>query len=97
MIATYTITIDGSSSGNVIAQPFTVEVDKLTYMDNDTNSQLVVYSCCKNQAAEECANDDIAKVLSFDLPVMTASKNADLTATFETALTAAYGANWSKN
>lgn len=96
MLATYTITQNGSSNGNVIAQPFTVEVTKLTYME-EPSSNLVVYSCCKNQANEHCGNDDIAGVLVFDLPAMSSSKNADLTATFETALTAAYGGNWSKN
>lgn len=97
MLANYTITIDGLSNGNVIAQPFSVEVTKMTYQNQGNNSQLVVYSCCKNKADEHCENDAIAKVISYELPVMTSSKNADLTTTFEVALTEAYGSNWTKD
>ena len=97
MLATYTITQNGLANGNVIAQPFTVEVTKMIYQDDDYKTQLVITSCCKNQADQHCGNDDIAEVLNFDLPAMGSSKNADLTATFEIALTTAYGGNWSKN
>ncbi len=96
MLASYTITQNGSSNGNVIAQPFIIEVQNLYYRGGD-NNRLDVVSCTKNGSDVACANDDISNSLSFDLPIMSASKNADLTATFETALTAAYGANWSKN
>jgi len=97
MLGEYTITQNGVSNGNVIAQPFTIEVHNMYYRDSPDNSRLDILSCTKNGTGDACKNDDIADSLSFDLPAMGSSKNADLTATFETALTAAYGANWSKN
>ena len=93
MLASYTITQNGTSNGNIISQPFTIEVHNMYYRSD----RLDVLSCTKNGSDVACVNDDIADALSFDLPAMSSSKNADLTATFETALTAAYGGNWSKN
>jgi len=93
----YTITQNGSSNGNVIAQPFTIEIHSLLYITESNVEKLNIVSCTKNGSDEPCHNDDIDGSLNFELPGMGSSKNADLTATFETALTAAYGGNWSKN
>jgi hypothetical protein len=45
---TYTITTDGSSSGNVIAQPFTITVTSMNYIDENGISRLQIGTCCEN-------------------------------------------------
>lgn len=94
MLKTYTITQNGSSNGNVIAQPFTIELHKICYVDKDGVSRMEVHSCTKNGSSEECANDDIASFKGYALPGMGSSKNADLSG-FEADLEAAYPGNWS--
>jgi hypothetical protein len=89
---TYTVTVNGSSNGNVIAQPFTIEVDAMNY---DSNT-LIIKTCTKNGSDDVCANDNIASELDFSLPSMSTSKNNDLSNTIEPLLDAAYGVgNWS--
>jgi hypothetical protein len=92
---TYTITTDGSSSGNVIAQPFTITVTSMNYIDENGISRLQIGTCCENSLGNHCVNDDVAPVLNYDLPSMSASKNADLAATLEVLLQEVYPDNWS--
>jgi hypothetical protein len=106
MLAKYTVTQNGLSNGNVIAQPFSIEVHAMMYRseevpDDEGNpvveSDLTIVVCTKNGANNACDNDNIPNSNLYDLPLMSASKNSDLTATIEVDLTAAYGANWSKD
>jgi hypothetical protein len=92
---TYTITTDGSSNGNLIAQPFTIEVVGMNYIDENGISKLIVSTCCENQSGNHCVNDDVAAVLNYELPVMSSSKNADLAATLEVLLEQVYPGAWS--
>lgn len=104
-LKTYTVTVNGASNGNVISQPFTIELHQLSYVSDGTLdaegnpiTYMAVSSCTKNGGGNDCANDDIANYNQFALPAMTSSKNADLAATdsFEDLLDAAYGVgNWS--
>jgi hypothetical protein len=92
---TYTITTDGMSNGNVIAQPFTIKVEQMIYADNEYASKLIVSLCTMNGSDCVCANDDIPSQNKFELPVMTSSKNSDLAATVEVLLQEVYPGNWS--
>jgi hypothetical protein len=96
-LKTYTVTVDGTSKGLVIPQPFTIEIHQMSYVAGETeNSYLAISSCTKTNSGEPCSNDDIADRIQADMPAMTSSKNADLTAEFESLLDAAYGSgNWS--
>jgi len=101
----YTITENGSSNGNVISQPFTIEVHQISYvsdgqLDAEGNpiEYMAVSACTKNGAGECCANDDISDYNHFEtLPGMGSSKNADLASAnnFESLLEAAYPGKWS--
>lgn len=91
--ATYTITVNGNSNGNVIVQPFTIEVLRMEYNED----ALVVDSQTINGSGNNCENDDILNRKGYAFPAMTSSKNTDLANSIEADLTAAYGANWSKN
>lgn len=106
MLAKYTVTQNGLSNGNVIVQPFTIEVHAMGYRSEevlDSEGSPVVESdvslavCTKNGSDEACDNDDIPNRKTYAMPAMSATKDADLTATIEADLTAAYGANWSKD
>jgi hypothetical protein len=109
MLAKYTVTQNGSSEGNVIAQPFGIEIHRMDYgsvtragVDDDgnpieiTEEGMSIVSCTKNGSDTPCDNDDIPQSKMYPLPAMGSSNNADLSA-FESDLTAAYGANWSKD
>ncbi len=91
---TYTITTDGTSNSNVIAQPFTIEVTQMVYNDNQFAQSLTVGVITKNGADVECCNDDIPQSNTYDLPAMTSSKNSDLS-DFEALLEEKYPGNWS--
>lgn len=92
---TYTITQNGNSNGNVIAQPFIIEVHKIEYIDANGVSTTRISTCTKNGSDVPCHNDDIASSKDYDLQGMSSSKNADLAATLEVDLEAAYPGNWS--
>jgi hypothetical protein len=92
---TYTITTDGISNGNVIAQPFTIKVEQMLYTENQFQTALIVSLCTMNGSDCVCANDDIPSQNKFELPVMTSSKNSDLAATVEVLLQEVYPGNWS--
>jgi len=88
---TYTINVDGNSEGNVIASPFTINVEELQYLHDN----LVLITSTVNSTGVKCNNDDIAGRLEYDSPAMSSSKNADLTSTIEADLDSAYGqGNW---
>jgi hypothetical protein len=91
----YTITQNGSSDGNVIASPFTIEVHQMTYFSEDNLEYVLIETCTKNGSDKLCANDDINVEQEYALPAMGASKNADLTATLEVTLQEKYPGNWS--
>ena len=103
-LKTYTITTNGDSKGNVIQQPFTIEVHNMQYRDSgggDTGLFLLV--CTMNGSGQTCANSDLegqgygddGTTKTYALPAMDSSKIADLVATIEVDLTNAYGGNWS--
>lgn len=92
---TYTITQNGSSNGNIISQPFTIEVHSMIYRDSEDAQRLDISVCTKNGSDVPCNNDDIPNVTSYDLPIMSSSKNADLTATIEVLLEEKYPGKWS--
>jgi len=92
---TYTITQNGSSNGNAIAQPFTIEVHMMIYRDNEAGSRLDISVCTKNGGDDPCDNDDIPNVTSYDLPAMSTSKNNDLSNTLEVLLEEKYPGKWS--
>ena len=96
MLKSYTITQNGLSNGNTINQPFTIEVHKMNYIGVGQAGvdQLEVHVCTKNGGNHFCKNDEIESVVVLDLPVMTSSKNSDLSG-LETLLTEAYDSNWS--
>ena len=91
MIKEYTITTNGLSDGNVITQPFKIEVKMIQYHSDSFTLEL----CTCNSIGKNCVNDDIKDILQFDLPPMSSSKNADLSSTLEVALQAAYPGAWS--
>jgi hypothetical protein len=90
MIKEYTITVDGLSNGNVIAQPFKVKIHAMQY-----GTKLTLGTCTCNSEDVECINDDIENTPIFDFPVITTSKQADLAATIEVLLEEKYPGNWS--
>lgn len=96
MLKSYTITQDGKSKGNTISQPFTIEVHKMDYISAHQSgiNKLVVHTCTINGGNHSCSNDDIESVFVTDLPVMSSSKNSDLS-DFETVLQEKYPNNWS--
>lgn len=96
MLKSYTITQNGSSNGNTIEQPFTIEIHKMDYIAVHQSgvNKLLIHTCTKNGSEHSCKNDDIENVVSVELPVMTSSKNSDLSA-FETILEDKYSGNWS--
>ena len=96
MLKEYSVTVNGSSNGNVIAQPFTIVIHKIEYTDQvDINQSMVVSSCTKNATGDMCDNDNVKSTEVFDLPAMTSSNNANMSA-FEALLDTVYGVgNWS--
>ena len=90
MIKEYTVTTNGSSNGNVIAQPFKVKIHAMQY-----GEVLTIGACTCNANDVECDNDDIQKTEKYDLPVLSSSKNADLSNTIEVLLEEKYPGNWS--
>ena len=62
---TYTITTDGISNGNVIAQPFTIKVEQMLYTENQFQTALIVSLCTRNGSDCVCANDDIPSQSKF--------------------------------
>jgi len=91
---TYTITTDGTSNGNAIAQPFTIEVTQMIYNDNQFAQSLTVGVITKNGSDVGCHNDAISNSNTFDLPAMSSSKDSDLSG-FEALLEEKYPGNWS--
>ena len=94
-LKTYTITQNGSSNGNVIAQPFTINVHKIEQIDANGLLATRVSVCTKNGSGDVCENDDIASSKNYDLQSMGSSKNNDLVNTLEVDLEAAYPGKWS--
>lgn len=96
MLKRYTVTVNGTSNGNTIAQPFTIDIHKIGYQSEEGyEDNMMVSSCTKNASGDFCENDDIKSVETFELPSMASSKNLDLTP-FEGLLDVAYGVgNWS--
>jgi hypothetical protein len=90
MIKEYTITTNGMSKGNVITAPFKVQVNVMDY-----KNVLKVCVCTVNGTNVVCDNDDITGVLTYGLPALTSSKEADLTATIEVLLEEVYPGAWS--
>lgn len=89
---TYTINVDGNSEGNVIASPFTINVEELQYLHDN----LVLITSTDTGNGTPCTNSDIAGRIEYDSPAMSSSKNADLTSTIEVDLDNVYGqGNWS--
>ena len=102
-LALYTVTVDGSSQGNAIKAPFDIEIIQMAYVDEtdpytgEIFSKLIISPCTRNSAGEMCKNDDIPDRSEYDLPVMTSSKNTDLSNSIEQTFNTVYGAgNWSK-
>ena len=93
-LKTYTITMDGNDNGNVIAQPFTIEVAQVSSLDEGDSSFTQVRVCTKN-ANGQCGNSDIADTKNYDLQPMSSSMNAALSNTIEQDLEAAYPGKWS--
>ena len=94
-LKTYTITQNGSSNGNVIAQPFTIEVCKIEQINVNGVEATRVSTCTKNGNGDICDNDDIPAYKDYDLQPMTSSKNNDLVNTLEADLNSAYPGSWS--
>ena len=90
----YTITTNGDDNGNVIAQPFTIEVAEVSHLSEGETSRTQIRVCTKN-AAGICSNDAIPDVNNYDLQGTSLSTNAVLTSTFEVDLEAAYPGSWS--
>ena len=91
----YTITKNGKANRNTITQPFTIEVQGMQYLDEENeDSQLIITTCTKNGGGTLCINDDIPQKNVYRLPVMTSSKNTDLSE-LETDLEAKYPGKWS--
>ena len=94
----YTITVDGDDNGNVIAQPFTIEVIQLMHVSEMVGEEIIemtkVQVCTKN-GTMMCGNTDIPDSNTYDLQQMSSSSNAVLANTIEVALEAAYPGNWS--
>jgi hypothetical protein len=64
---TYTITTDGSSSGNVIAQPFTITVTSMNYIDENGISRLQIGTCCENKLAVKTIQEIIVLMMILHL------------------------------
>lgn len=93
-LKTYTITVDGDDNGNVIAQPFTIDVHQIASLDEGESSFTQVRVCTKN-AIGMCQNSDIPDSNNYALQSMASSSNAVLAATIEVDLEAAYPGAWS--
>lgn len=87
----YTITVDGSSHENVIKAPFKIMVNDINY----NGSKMVLGTCTCPSVGVNCHNDDVDSILINELPEMSSSKNADLSATIEVLLESKYPGNWS--
>lgn len=96
MLKTYTVTTNGDSDGNVIVQPFTIEILNMQYSSEGPEDKLIVTTCTRNGSGNVCENSDIPHYNEFALPGMTSSKNTDLSNSIEGLLDTAYGnGNWS--
>ena len=93
-LKTYTITMDGNDNGNVITQPFTIEVAQISSLSEGESSLTQVRVCTKN-ANGQCGNSDIADTKNYALQSMSSSANAVLSNTIEADLEAAYPGKWS--
>jgi hypothetical protein len=95
-LKTYTINVDGKSGGNTISSPFTIDVVKMNYTKQDDLDSLEIQACTCNGDGDECINDDIPMVGTYDGQIITSSKQNDLSNTFENTLNEKYGpGNWS--
>ena len=96
MLKEYSVTVNGSSNGNVIAQPFTISVHKIGYQSEEGfDGNMSVTSCTKNATGDMCDNDNVKPTEILALPSMASSNNANMS-TFESLLNTVYGVgNWS--
>ena len=88
------MTENGNDNGNIIAQPFTIEVVQVSHISEGETEMTQVRVCTKN-AVGMCGNDAIPDTNNYELQGMASSTNAVLAATIEADLEAAYPGNWS--
>ena len=94
MIKEYEITVDGLSNGNAVAQPFNIKVHAMQYDSNAGFSKLTVGTCTCKDDNNYFVNDEVANILTYELPAVSTSKNDDLVATLEVLLEAKYPGKW---
>ena len=95
-LKTYTITKNGISNGNIISQPFTIEVHEIRDLSTEDNSITIVNVCTKNGSENACSNDEIKDFNHYELQGISKTNSKKLIDTFEIELTNVYGSNWSK-
>ena len=94
----YTITVDGDDNGNIIAQPFTIEVIQTMSYSETVNEELTEFTkvqVCTKNGTGMCGNTDIPDSNTYDLQTASKSRTAVLAATIEVDLEAAYPGAWS--
>ena len=95
MIKSYTITTNGDDNGNVIAQPFTIEILSIQHYNDEGGEGTIVTTCTKN-ASGVCGNSQIETREPFDRQANNLTTDQALTATIEAKLDTVYGnGNWS--